>query len=134
MRGGVDMPIFKTRTFARWDRKEGLKDAVLRAAVDEMQAGFVDTNLGGGLLKKRMARAGSGKSGGHRTLLATNLRDRWIFLYGFSKNERDNVDDVDLRDLKRIAQAYLGMEEELLNRLLDAGELMEVDDGESKTA
>ena len=128
------MQIFKTRTFARWARKEGLKDVVLCNAVNEMQAGLVDANLGGGLLKKRLARAGSGKSGGHRTLLATNLRDRWVFLYGFSKNERDNVDDVELRTLKRIAQAYLGMEEELLNRLLDAGELIEVDDGESKTA
>ena len=77
---------------------------------------------------------GSGKRGGHRTLLATNLRDRWVFLYGFSKNERDNVDDDELRAMKRIAQAYLGMEEELLDRLLDAGELTEVDDGESKTA
>lgn len=128
------MQIFKTRTFARWARKEGLKDAVLRAAVDEMQAGLVDANLGGGLVKKRLARAGGGKSGGHRTLLATNLRDRWVFLCGFSKNERDNVDDDELRALKRIAQAYLGMEEELLDRVLDAGELMEVADGESKTA
>ena len=128
------MQIFKTRTFARWAHKEGLKDAVLRAAVDEMQAGLVDANLGAGLLKKRVARSGGGKSGGHRTLLATNLRDRWVFLYGFSKNERDNVDDDELRALKRIAQAYLGMEQELLDRFLDAGELMEVDDGESKTA
>lgn len=128
------MEIFKTKTFARWARKEGLKDTILRNAVDEMQAGLVDANLGGGLVKKRVARTGSGKSGGHRTLLATNLRDRWVFLYGYSKNERDNVDDDELRALKRIAQAYLGMEEELLDRLLDAGELIEVDDGESKTA
>ena len=70
------MEIFKTKTFARWARKEGLKDAVLRNAVDEIQAGLVDANLGGGLVKKRVARTGSGKSGGHRTLLATNLRDR----------------------------------------------------------
>jgi hypothetical protein len=97
--------------------------------VDEMQAGLVDANLGGGLLKKRVARAGGGKRGGYRTLLASNLRDRWVFLYGFSKNERDSVDDVELRALKRIAQAYLGMDETLLKRFLDAGELTEVDDG-----
>ena len=128
------MEIFKVRTFTRWARKEGLKDALLCTAVAEMQAGLVDANLGGGLVKKRVARAGSGKSGGYRTLLATNLRDRWVFLYGFSKNERENVDDDELRTLKRIAQVYLGMDEELLNRLLDGGELIEVDDGESKTA
>ena len=128
------MQVLKTRTFARWARKEGLKDVVLRAAVVEILAGLLDANLGSGLVKKRVARGGRGKSGGHRTLLATNLRDRWVFLYGFSKNERDNVDDDELRALKRIAQAYLGMEEELLDQFLDAGELIEVDDGESKTA
>jgi hypothetical protein len=77
-----------------------------------------------------VARAGGGKRGGHRTLLASNLRDRWVFLYGFSKSERDNVDDAELRALKRIAQAYLGLRDEPLNRLLDSGELTEVDDGE----
>ena len=128
------MQVLKTRTFARWARKEGLKDVVLRAAVVEILAGLLDANLGSGLVKKRVARGGRGKSGGHRTLLATNLRDRWVFLYGFSKNERDNVDDDELRALKRIAQAYLGMEEELLDQFLDVGELIEVDDGESKTA
>ncbi len=128
------MQALKTRTFARWARKEGLKDAVLRAAMVEILAGLLDANLGGGLVKKRVARPGRGKSGGHRTLLATNLRDKWVFLYGFSKNERDNVDDAELHALKRIAQAYLGIDEESISRLLDAGELIEVDDGESETA
>ena len=44
------------------------------------------------------------------------------------------MNDDELRALKRIAQAYLGMEEELLDHFLDVGELIEVDDGESKTA
>ena len=124
------MQIFKTRTFARWARKEPLNDTALRAAVVEMQAGLVDAVLGGGLVKKRVARAGGGKRGGYRTLLATNLRDRWVFLFGFSKSERDNVDEPELRALKHIAQAYLGMDEQTRDRLLDAGELIEVDDGE----
>ena len=67
-------------------------------------------------------------------MLATNLRDRWVFLYGFAKNERDNVDDEELRDLKLLAQTYLGMGEETIARLVDAGELTEVKDGEPKTA
>jgi len=128
------MPIFKTRTFARWARKEGLRDSALRAAVAEIVAGLPDADLGGGLVKKRVARAGRRKSGGYRTLLATNLRDTWVFVYGFSKSERDNVDNAELLALKRIAQGYLGMGEETLGRLLDAGELIEVDDDESETA
>jgi len=128
------MHAFKTRTFVRWARKEGLTDAALRSAIAEMRSGLVDANLGAGLVKKRVARPGRGKSGGWRTMLATNLRDRWVFLYGFAKNERDNVDDNELQALKALAQAYVGLSGEMLDRLVDAGELVEIDDGEPKTA
>src|SRR5712691_8050932 len=59
-------------------------------------------------------------------MLATNLRDRQVFLYGFAKNEQDNVDDDELRALKLLAQTYLGMDEETIARLVEAGELTEV--------
>ena len=128
------MRVLKTKTFARWTRKEGVADAVLRAAVKEMRAGLVDANLGSGLVKKRVARPGRGKSGGWRAVLATNLRDRWFFLYGFAKNERDNVDDDELRSLKLLAQTYLGFDEDTIDRLIEAGELKEIGDGEPETA
>jgi hypothetical protein len=111
-----------------------VSDAALQTAVEEMRAGLVDANLGAGLVKKRIARPGRGKSGGWRTLLASNLRDRWVFLYGFAKNERDNVDLDELRALKLLAQSYLGMGEMTIDRLVEAAELMEVKDGESETA
>src|SRR5260221_877224 len=98
------MRVLKTKTFARWTRKEGVADAALRAAVEQMRAGLVDANLGAGLVKKRIARPGRGKSGGWRTVLATNLRDRWGFLYGFAKNERGNVDDAQLPGFKRLSR------------------------------
>src|SRR5687767_13138947 len=98
-----------------------------------MQRGLVDANLGGGVVKKRLARAGAGKRGGSRTLLATNLHDRWIFLYGFAKNERDDIDDDELRKLRSLARVFLAMGEETIARLLEAGELTEVKHGESKT-
>jgi hypothetical protein len=128
------MRVLKTKTFARWTRKEGVADAALRAAVEEMRAGLVDANLGADLVKKRIARPGRGKSGGWRTVLATNLRDRWVFLYGFAKNERDNVDDDELRGLKLLAQTYLGFDEDTITRLVEAGELKEARDGEQETA
>jgi hypothetical protein len=86
------------------------------------------------LVKKRVARTGGGKSGGYRTLLATNLRERWVFLYGFAKNERDNVDDEELSKLKILAHAYIGMGEDTIGRLIKAGELMEGKHGESQTS
>ncbi len=126
------MRVLKTRTFTRWVRSERLSDAALRAAVGEMRRGLVDANLGGGLIKKRVARAGSGKRAGYRTLLAADLRERWIFLYGFAKNERSNVDEGELRALRQLAQTFLAMSEATLERLLQAGELMEAKNGESK--
>ncbi len=100
----------------------------------EMRRGLVDANLGGGLVKKRVARSGGGKSGGYRTLLAADFRERWVFLYGFAKNERDNVEDDELRELKRLAQSYLALSEETIERLLDAGKLIEVTNGEPEAS
>ena len=79
--------VFKTRSFGRWARKAGLFDDVLCQAVDEMIGGLVDADLGGGVVKKRVALPGRGKSGGSRTLVATNKGDRWFFIFGFEKNE-----------------------------------------------
>lgn len=52
------MEVYKTKWFDRWARKEGLNDFSLCDAVSEMTAGLYDANLGGGLLKKRIARRG----------------------------------------------------------------------------
>ncbi len=120
---------FKTRVFARWARKEGVTDRVLLAAVAEMESGLVDARLGGGLFKKRVGLPGGGKRGGARTIVAGNFRDRWIFLYGFAKNERDNIDQKEERDLKRIGGALLELDWTALKQLLESGKLLEVMDG-----
>lgn len=36
------MRIFKNRPFSKWASKEGLNDALLLAAVDEMKRGLID--------------------------------------------------------------------------------------------
>ena len=73
--------VFKTRYFSRWFRKIGLSDVVLCQAVKEMEQGLIDANLGGGVVKKRLALPGGGKRGGARTLVATNKDNRWFFLF-----------------------------------------------------
>ena len=79
------MAVFKTQWFDRWARKEGLSASSLCAAVREMQHGLVDADLGGGLVKKLIGRPGHGKSGGYRTLVATNKGNRWVFVFGCPK-------------------------------------------------
>ena len=72
-------------------RKTELSDRSLCAAVLEMAQGLIDADLGGGVVKKRIGLAGRGKRGGARTLIATNRRNRWVFLFGFEKGDLANV-------------------------------------------
>ena len=103
------MAIYTTRWFDRWAKKNGVDASMLCTAVQEMAAGLIDADLGGGLVKKRMARPGQGKSGGFRTLVATNKGDRWIFVYGFPKSARSNIDRDEEEALKKIAAHLLGL-------------------------
>jgi len=121
------VPIYKTRWFDRWARKQGLAISSLCAAVREMAAGNVDADLGGGLFKKRIARSGQGKRGGFRTLVATNRCDRWMFVFGFAKNARGNIDKDEEEALKKLAAHLLSLSTAALEQAERAGELMEVD-------
>ena len=99
--------VFRTRNFTRWMRKSGLTDAALCKAVKEMVAGLVDADLGGGVVKKRIALPGRGKRGGARTLVATNKGSRWFFVVGFGKNERANISTEELNALQALAAELL---------------------------
>jgi hypothetical protein len=127
------MKIHKTRWFHRWARKEGLENSRLCAAVSEMAAGLYEADLGGGVLKKRVARSGEGKRGGFRTLVATNRGARWVFVYGFPKNERSNINRTEEQALKKLASELLSLTPEELEKAKRAEELIEVDcDAENK--
>jgi hypothetical protein len=117
---------FKTHHFQRWMRKTDLTDATLCSAVAEMQAGLIDADLGGGVVKKRIALPGHGKSGSTRTLLATNKDDRWFFTLGFEKNERDNISHQELQALKIYATYLLTRTDDQLNQAVDNGSLEEI--------
>ncbi len=91
-----------------------------------MTAGPYDADLGGGLLKKWMARPGQEKRGGFRTIVATNKGTRWIFVFGFSKNERGTIDKDEETALKKLAAHLLSLTTQALRKAQRAGELMEV--------
>jgi hypothetical protein len=120
------MAVFKTRWFDRWARKQNLSTRTLCEAVREMEAGLYEADLGGGLLKKRIARPGQGKSGGFRTLVATNKGSKWFFVFGFPKNVRSNIDKDEEEALKKLASHLLSLSPPGLSTAQRAGELMEV--------
>lgn len=99
--------VFKTRHFARWMRKTELTDSALCSAVAEMAQGLIDADLGGGVVKKRVGLAGRGKSGGAKTLVATNKGARWFFVFGFEKSDRANIAPDELEALQNIAHELL---------------------------
>jgi hypothetical protein len=107
--------------------KTGLADPDLFQSVIEMEAGLIDADLGGQLVKKRIALPGRGKRGGARTIVATNRGDRWYFFFGFGKNERANIDKHELRALQELASDLLGQDDKALAAALEADELVEVD-------
>jgi len=118
--------IFKFRGFARFQRKERISDASLRKAIGGVEAGLIDADLGGGLVKQRLARTGQGKSGGYRTVIAIKRGDRAVFLYGFAKNERSNIDADELEEFRQLARGFLGLTAQQIAALITDNELMEV--------
>ena len=114
-------------------RKARLLDGDLCRAIDEMRRGLIDADLGAYVVKKRVALAGQGKRAGARTIVATKLQGRWFFLFGFSKNERANIDQNELKFLQEIARDLLAFDEQQLQVAVSVGELVEVyDDREKK--
>lgn len=107
-------------------RKSGVRDADLCDAIAEMKDGLVDADLGGGVLKKRVAVPGKGKRGGARTIVATNGDDRWFFVFGFKKNDRSNITGAELEALQKIAGDLLKLSGANLDALIDQGELQEI--------
>lgn len=118
--------VFKTRPFARWLRKTDLDDAALCRAVAEMARGLIDADLGGGVLKKRVALPGRGKSGGARTLVATNRGDRWFFVFGFEKSARASVSAKELEALQALATDLLKLSSTELDRQVENDVLAEI--------
>jgi hypothetical protein len=87
---------------------------------------LIDAELGGQLIKQRIPRPGGGRSSGYRTVIAFRTAQRSVFLYGFAKNERDNIGNRELDDLKKLAKYYLGYSDAEIATAIEQMELREV--------
>lgn len=120
------MRLFKNKSFARFCRKARITDAVLCGAVDAASRGLIDADLGGGVIKQRIARHGEGKSGGFRTIILFRICERAFFVHGFAKNERDNIRDDELDAFKMLAAMMMAYGDDALDKAIENGTLTEV--------
>jgi len=119
--------IFKSKWFARFARKERINDSKLRELIEDAEAGKIDADYGNGVIKQRIARLNEGKSGGYRAIILFKRGERSFFVYGFAKNERDNIDESDERDFKELAKVLLEASGEDLEILLSDGKYIEIE-------
>jgi hypothetical protein len=121
------MRIFKTRWFARFARQEGLPDHSLREAIHRAERGLIDADLGGGLIKQRLARQGQGRSSGYRAIVAYRAASKAFFLHGFAKSDQENIGEDELITLRKFGRRLLAADAETLNEMFQDGSLKEVD-------
>lgn len=121
--------VYKFKPFARYARKAGISDAMLCRAAQEIEAGRVDADLGGGVVKQRVARDGEGRSGGFRTIVLFRVGTSLFFIRGFAKNERDNITAVELTLLKQASAVTLSLPPAAIQKAIAAGEIIEIDCG-----
>ncbi len=118
------MRIFKSRWFQRFARKEGIADAALCEAIVRAEKGQIDADLGGGVIKQRIARPGQGRSKGYRTIILFRRGAKAFFVYGFAKSRRANIDDEE-QQFKEAAKIVLSLTENALAVRLKRGDFVE---------
>lgn len=126
------MRIFKSRSFIRFAKKAGLDDTALRKAIEDAERGLIDAQLGGSVIKQRVARPGEGKSGGFRTIILYKAHALAFFVHGFAKKDRGNVEHRELAALKLLASQMLSYEDQSIAKAIESGTLIEVARHEKK--
>jgi hypothetical protein len=122
------MRIYKTRYFSKWQRKQMLSDTALLDAIEELCSGLHNGNLSRYVYKKRIAQEGRGKRGSYRTIIAARLDEKAFFIYGYPKNEHDNISSDELQAYKDMSALLIEMEIVKIEQLLKEGQLIEVND------
>ncbi|EKF40360.1 hypothetical protein NA8A_20717 [Nitratireductor indicus C115] len=121
------MRIYRNAWFGRFARKERIADAALLDAVRRAERGQIDADLGGGVIKQRVARAGQGRSGGYRTIVLYRRGQRSFFVFGFAKSGRDNIADDEEEQFRRMAGHVLALSDAHLAALVEAGQFVEIE-------
>lgn len=121
------MLIFKSGWFRRFADRECIADKALLDAVVRAREGLIDADLGGGLIKQRIARPGQGKSAGFRSIIVYRRNALAFFVFGFAKSGVDNLSAAEIRDFRKMAAHLLALDENQIDALLKSGQMEEVE-------
>ena len=120
------MRVFKNRWFARFARQNRIGDGTLCEAAARAGTGLIDADLGGGVIKQRIARPSEGKSGGFRSIVLFRSGDKAFFVYGFPKSARGNIRADELKGFRMLAAEMLAHDDAALAKALKSGAILEV--------
>lgn len=114
--------IFATKPFMRFAEQMGVSSAELWDALQHKS----DADLGGGVMKYRIARPGEGTSGGGRAIVAVQRRERIFLMFGFEKKDLANIKPDELKDFRKAAKAYIALSKDALTKLVKLKTLTEI--------
>jgi len=120
------LKIFKNAWFGRFARKEKISAEVLWDAVERAEKGQIDADIGGGVIKQRIARPGAGKSKGYRSIILFRKGEKSFFVYGFSKSDLGNIREDEEEQFKKMAKHVLALTDAQLSELIANGQFEEV--------
>ena len=121
------MEKLTTKWFKKWAKKSKLKDKDLLETIENLKDGLSTADLGSNLFKVRVKRENSGKSSGFRTIVVYKENERAIFLYGFRKNEKENITKTELLYFKKLGNDFLALSPNEIKQLIKEMSLFNIE-------
>jgi len=120
------LSVYKSKPLARFARKARITDSDLWKTVQFANEGVIDADLGGEVIKQRIARFGEGKSGGSRSIILFRKNDRAVYVHGFEKKDVANIRPDELEAFRKYAEVYLGYTKAEMAQFVEDGVLFQV--------
>ncbi len=111
----------------KWSEKNSISNKNLLTAIDNISKNYGIVSLGGGLFKVRVAKLGQGKRGSFRTIIVYKESDRAVFIYGFSKSEKDNLDREELKYFRKLAKDLFLIKKSEYLKMIKSGEFFNIE-------
>ena len=121
------MNILSTKWFKKWSKKANLKNQDLLEAIKNLEDRLSTASLGNHLFKVRVKREHGGKSSGFRTIVVYKEHDKAIFLYGFGKNEKENISNSEQQHFKKLGDDLLALNKDQLKQFIEQSILFDIE-------